>query len=410
MPSISSALIIGGGIAGPATALALRQAGIRSTVYEASARGDLEVGACFTIAVNGLDALDSVGALEPVIGLGHPTNWMSFRNASGRWLGRVPTGIPRPDGTTSSTFRRADLYRGLAAEAERRGIAIEFGKRLASYEQSTSGVVARFTDGSTATADVLIAADGLRSRARSLLDPAAPAPRYSGLLGFGGFAPNPGLAPEPDGAWTFAFGRRAFVGWFVPERQPDQAWWFVNVPSEHPLTAREVHEVGMVTWCDRLVELFRDDRLPVEALVRAQGPETLIAIGAQYDLPAIPTWHRGRVALVGDAAHAVSTSSGQGASMALESAVTLARCLRDESSPEAAFTAYERLRRDRVRRVWELGKRGASSKAASAFGRLRRDLLLRAGLRFVKPAGAAWLLQHHIQFDAPVQEELVAAA
>ena len=408
--SISSALIVGGGIAGLATAVALQRAGIRSTVYEASARGDLEVGACFTIAVNGLDALDAVGALQPVIGPGHPTNWMGFRNAGGQSLGRVPNGIPRADGITTSTFRRADLYRGLAEEAERRGIAFEFGKRLAGYEERESGVVARFTDGSTATADVLIAADGLRSRIRSQLDPTAPTPRYSGLLGFGGFAPNPGLEPEPDGAWTFAFGRRAFVGWFVPEREPDQVWWFVNVPSEQPLTARQVQEVGMERWCDRLVDLFRDDRLPVEAMVRAQGPETLIGIGAQYDLPAIPTWHRGRVVLVGDAAHAVSTSSGQGASIALESAVTLARCLRDGSSPEAAFAAYEALRRDRVRRVWELGKRGASSKAAGPLGRFRRDLLLRAGLRFVKPAGAAWLLQHHIEFEAPVTEGLTAAA
>lgn len=410
MPSISSALIVGSGIAGPATALALQRAGIRATIYEASARGDLEIGACFTIALNGLDALDAIGALTPVIGLGHPTNWMGFRNARGRWLGRVPTGIPRADGTTTSTFRRADLYRGLAGEAERRGIPIEFGKRLTAYEETGSGVVARFADGSTAAADVLIAADGLRSRTRSLLDPSAPGPRYSGLLGFGGFAPNPGLAPEPDGAWTMAFGRRAFVGWFVPEREPEQVWWFVNVPSERPLTAREVREVGRATWCDRLVELFRDDHLPVEAMVRAQGPQTLIGIGAQYDLPALPTWHRGRVVLVGDAAHAVSTSSGQGASMALESAVTLARCLRDEAGPESAFTAYQELRQDRVRRVWELGKRGAGSKAAGPVGRFRRDLLMRAGLRFVKPAGAAWLLEHHIEFEAPVREDLAAVA
>jgi FAD-dependent urate hydroxylase len=409
VPSISSALIVGGGVAGPATALALQRAGIRSTVYEASPDG-AEAGACFTIAVNGLDALDAVGALSPVIGGGHPTNWMGFRNADGRRLGRVPTGIPRADGTTTSTFRRADLYRGLAEEARRRGITIELGKRLTGYQESPSGVVARFADGTTAAADVLIGADGLRSRIRSIVDPAAPQPRFSGLLGFGGFAPNPGLDPEPDGGWTMAFGRRAFVGWFVPERQPDQVWWFVNVPSEDPLTQRQVRAFGADRWSERLIDLFHDDDLPVEAIVRAQGSEGLIGIGAQYDLPPIPTWHRGRVVLVGDAAHAVSTSAGQGASMAVESAVALARCLRDEASPEAAFTTYERLRRRRVRRVWELGKRGAGSKSAGAFGRWRRDLLMRAGLRFVKPAGAAWLLQHHIEFDSPVGQDLAAIA
>lgn len=404
MPSISSALVIGGGIAGPATALALQRAGIQATVFEASTREELQSGACFTIAVNGLDALDAIGALHPVIGLGHPTNWMGFRNSDGRWLGRVPTGIPRPDGITSSTFRRADLTRGLADEAERQGIVIEFGKRMVGCEESPAGVVARFADGSTAAADILIGADGLRSRTRSIVDPDAPRPRFSGLLGCGGFAPNPGLAPEPDGAWTMAFGRRAFVGWFVPARQPEQVWWFVNIPSETPLTQRQLREIGMERWSERIIDLFRDDNLPVEALVRAQGPETLIGVGAQYDLPPTPTWHRGRVVLVGDAAHAVSTSSGQGASMALESGVTLARCLRDQPTPERAFTAYHELRRERVRRVWELGRRGAGSKAAGAFGRWRRDLLMRAGLRFVKPAGAAWLLQHHIDFDAPTGE------
>ncbi|MGH7910302.1 MAG: FAD-dependent monooxygenase, partial [Candidatus Dormibacteraceae bacterium] len=182
MPSISTAIVVGGGIAGPATAIALHRAGVRATIYEAAASGGAEIGACFTIAVNGLDALASIGALQPVIVLGHPTNWMAFRNASGKRLCRVPTGLPRPDGTTTSTFRRADLYRGLAAEAARLGIPTEYGRRLTGYQETGDGVVARFAEGATATGDVLIAADGIRSRTRALVDPAAPAPRYAGLL------------------------------------------------------------------------------------------------------------------------------------------------------------------------------------------------------------------------------------
>lgn len=407
MTAVKSALVVGGGIAGPVTALALHKAGIDVTIFEACDGGRANVGGAFTIATNGLDALDSVDALPAVKGLGFPAPSLRMRNARGKVLGTLATGISRPDALESTSFRRADMFTALNAETARRGIRTEPGKRFNRFTESADSVTAHFADGSSATADILIGADGIRSAVRGLIDPAASRPRYTGLVSFGGFVPNPGLAPDPD-TWTMTFGRKAFAGVFVPTER--EVWWFVNVPRDRPLTKEEILAEGIDRWVSRLIGLFEGDRVPIEAILRAQGADGIVVLGAQYDLPNVTTWHRGRVAIVGDAAHAASTSSGQGASMAMESAVTLGRCLRDCAGPPEAFTAYEHLRRERVAKIVAHGAKSASAKAAGPFSALMRDIFLRIGLKyFYKPESTdAWLLGHHIDFGAPVHGELPA--
>ncbi|MER6921982.1 FAD-dependent monooxygenase, partial [Streptomyces spiralis] len=112
-------------------------------------------------------------------------------------------------------------------------------------------------------------------------------------------------------------------------------------------------------------------------------------------MPSVPHWHRRRMVLIGDAAHAPSSSSGQGASLAIESAVELARCLRDLPTPEAAFTAYERLRRPRVEMIG--GDAAAKNKAKAG----------QAGDRPVLPTPEqmfAPVHRHHIDWDELVKD------
>src|SRR5829696_3343548 len=111
------ALIIGGGVAGPVAAIALRQAGIGSVVYEAYAGGADDVGAFLTFASNGLDALCTIDAHHLVLSEGFPTPRMTIQNGTGKHLGDVPLGGKLPDGTVSQTLKRADLYRTLRDEA-----------------------------------------------------------------------------------------------------------------------------------------------------------------------------------------------------------------------------------------------------------------------------------------------------
>src|ERR671916_1074199 len=134
------ALIIGGGIAGPVTAMALQRAGVESVVYEAyDTSAGLGAGAFLTVAVNGLDALRTLDAHEPVLDAGFPTRNIEFFSGTGKRLGGVPIGGTLPDGTVTHTIKRADLYRLLHDESIRRGIRIEHGKRLVDTETASDG-------------------------------------------------------------------------------------------------------------------------------------------------------------------------------------------------------------------------------------------------------------------------------
>ncbi|GAA2168717.1 FAD-dependent monooxygenase [Actinomadura napierensis] len=343
MTPVRTALVIGGGIAGPVTALALRKAGIDATVYEAHP-GDSDGGAALTVAPNGLNALEVVGAGAAVRAAGRPIPGMAMGDGAGNRFAEF-AGLPGLP--PSHVLARADLNRALYDHAVDHGIKIEYGKRLTGVEESADGVTARFGDGTTATADVLVGADGIRSTVRTLIDPDAPGPEYTGLIGIGGFASGSGVTPDPD-VMYFAFGARAFLGyWWMPD---GRVAWFSNVPEPDAATAFASRNTPPAEWLERLRSLHADD-VPGNALLQHSRAEDLFVLGGIEIMPRVPHWHRGRMVLVGDSAHAPSPSSGQGASLAIESALELARCLRDLPGPSAAFTAYENLRRPRVEAI-----------------------------------------------------------
>src|SRR5438552_4183257 len=182
-----TALVIGGGIAGPAAAMALRKAGIEATVYEAQPRGNEGIGIFLTLASNGVDALRTIGADRRALAVGFPTPRITLRSTTGKTLGATRAGLTLPDGTTSQTIKRGDLYTAIHEEAAARGIVVEYGKRLIESEQSRDGLRAVFEYGSDATGDLLIGADGVHSAVRKLIDPNAPGPTYTGLVNLGGY-------------------------------------------------------------------------------------------------------------------------------------------------------------------------------------------------------------------------------
>ena len=390
------ALIIGGGIAGPLAAMALRKAGIGSVVYEAYAGGADGAGSFLTFASNGLDALRAIDAHHLVLAEGFPTPRMTIQSGTGRRLGDVPNGATLPDGTVSQTLRRADLYRTLRDEAVRRGVRVEYGKRLVdATNMPDGGLIARFEDGTEATGDLLIGADGIHSRTRRIIDPSAPDARYLPVLDVGGYARDVRVPAEP-GTFRMIFGKRAFFGYAV--HPSGEVWWFANAPRPDEPSRAELAAIGTEEWRRMLTGLFAEDAGPAAELVRATPGE--LSGWATYDLPSVPTWHRGAMILIGDAAHATAPSSGQGASLAIEDAVVLARCLRDLPDTGEAFAVYERLRRARVERIVAHGARMSNSKAAGPVARALRDLMLPVILKRVASGGAlAWMHDHHIDWD-----------
>jgi 2-polyprenyl-6-methoxyphenol hydroxylase-like FAD-dependent oxidoreductase len=381
--------------------MALQRAGIEATVFEARPADEEYGGAFLTLEVNGIHALRVIDAGDVVSDHGFATPWMRIRSGSGKVLGQVSTGAALPDGSTGVTLRRSDLYRALRNEALRRGITIEYGRRLVGAVRTPDGVRAEFADGGTATADVLIGADGVRSRVRQVIDPDAALPRYVPLLNVAGFAPAQPTDAE-SGQYELVFGRRGFFGYAVA---PDGGvWWFANPPRAHEPTRAELTGMTSGQWRSQLMEMFAPDRSPATAII-ASTPGDLRA-WAIHDLPSVRHWHRDRMIVIGDAAHAMSPSAGQGASMAIEDAVELARCLRD-LPPGAAFRAYEQARRARVEKVVAQAARTTSSKADGPVRRVVRDAMLPLVLRAAASAGG-WKHRHHIDWDAPVGEPAAA--
>jgi 2-polyprenyl-6-methoxyphenol hydroxylase-like FAD-dependent oxidoreductase len=383
------ALIVGGGISGPVLAMFLQRAGIEPFVYEGRREPDDEAGYFMNLAPNGVAVLDTLGVKDEVLRYGAPTTSIVFQNHRGKKLGENPH--------ATILIKRGLLNKALREAAIRRGVPVEFGKRLVDVRVTAErGAIARFEDGSEAEGDLLVGCDGIHSRTRRSIMPDAPEPRYAGMIDSGGFARATSVPPS-GGVMRMTFGTKGFFGYQVVGS--GEVYWFENLqepdePDREKLEAIPDHE-----WRRRLLETHRDDHAPITEIIRSTE---VIGRWPSYDMPSLPAWHEGPVCLIGDAAHATLPSAGQGASMAMEDAVVLAKCLRDVPDTEEAFVAFEALRKERVEWLVEGARRNSNRKApTNAITRGIRDLVLPFFLKMgVKSAEKAY--SYRVDWDEKV--------
>ncbi|MGW7246915.1 FAD-dependent oxidoreductase [Streptomyces decoyicus] len=334
-------LVIGGGIAGAATALALHKAGFDVAVHEAHPDTAGDIGAFLTLASNGMRALAQLDASDAVTALGFPLRSMRVLDDQGSEVAHVPLGEADDALLRYRCLRRGELSAALQAEVIRRGIGLSHGARLVSVENGADEVTARFADGSVATGDLLIGADGLNSIIRRSIAPGAE-PVYAGQSVFYGYTRS-APAAEGTGHITMVRGSTAAFGCAV---SPDgEAYWFARVAGQ-AVPAEELAHPVPSRWREQLVELLRHDPTPAAGIVAA-STDGIMATNAT-EIPLGTPWRSGRTLIVGDAAHAASPATGQGASMALEDAVILAKSLRDTPDADSALSLYEACRRPRV--------------------------------------------------------------
>src|SRR6187431_312069 len=203
------ALVIGGGVAGPAVAQLLARDGWDTHVYEAHAEPDPFAGLFLNVATNGLAVLETLGLRDRLLTDGHRAGRMVMWSRTGKELGTVPNGPAREPERGSVIVRRSWLHQVLREGSDAAGVPTTYGARLVSIDQDAHGVRATFADGTVAEGDLLVGADGIGSPTRRHIDPDAAEPVYSGLVGVGGFARVPGLEPTPE-TQHFVFGARSF--------------------------------------------------------------------------------------------------------------------------------------------------------------------------------------------------------
>lgn len=366
-----NAIIIGCGIAGPAMALALKKIGIKAVIYESRAAADDEKGAFLGLSPNGLNILKEYIALDELLTDCTPGK-IRFFNARNKPIGVIEnaTQLSRY-GTQTVQIKRSLLNGALRRAAMQAGIAIEFGKRLASVTQNADGVTAHFADGSIAQADLLIGCDGIHSVVRKELFPNAPGLEYTGLLSTAGFT-RPVNSPLPVDAIHMTFGHRGFFAYAVSNQ--DEVWWFNNIAQATEPLRNELNQSELANLKERLLALHAKDPAPIASLIRDAHSIEIYPI---YDIPFLPQWHQGRICLIGDAAHATAPHIGQGASLALEDTLVLAQCIRDFPDLPAAFAHFQSVRQPRVEAIIRQARKVGDNKTVpNRFQQFFRDLLL----------------------------------
>lgn len=209
------ALIIGGGIGGHTSALFLRNLGWAVVVAEATPRPTHYEGLFLNVATNGLAVLDLLGLKDEVLANAHAAPLMVMKSSTGKDLGSVPNGPALDPDRGGVIIRRGTLQQILTSASVDAGVCLEYGKRFESYAERASAVVASFEDGTSMSADLLIGCDGIGSRVRAQVDPSAPRPKFTGLVGLGGYAVVPEVEPTIGGSTWSSAPRRSSATSFV---------------------------------------------------------------------------------------------------------------------------------------------------------------------------------------------------
>ena len=319
------AIIVGAGIGGLATAIALRNIGMTPIVYE-RAPELREVGAGLALWANALHALDHLGVAKAVQALGVPPAQVTLRSLQGETLFSIPRAeLERRAGGASMVVHRAELLAALLA-ALPAGV-VQLGVTCTGFTEDASGVTISLAGGHTIHADLLIGADGLHSIVRATLF-GPQQPRYAGYTTWRAVVPFERAAPGFAETW----GHGAWFG--NAPLSNGRVYWFAaqKLPEHAPEPAGG--------WKQALLSRFRGWPEPAEAIIAVTDEAALLRHDV-YDRPPLRRWSSGHVTLLGDAAHVMTPNIGQGACLALEDAVVLARCLHQARDIPSAFRRYE---------------------------------------------------------------------
>lgn len=363
--------IVGAGIGGLTAALALRQRGMDPVVYEGAPELE-EVGAGIWMPPNAMEVLRRLGVAEAVEERGRTVHRVEVR---GRW-GDLLKSIQLAAHVENAADPTVAIHRGrlqaVLAEAIPRGRLVT-DHRCVGVQPTDAGIRLLLEGKPPRDAKILIGADGLHSRVRAYVDPEARV-RDTGQVAVRGIAPM-ALPRHLQGTSRELWGGPIRFG-FSEIGRDETYWWCA---CEH----RALEGAEPDGLRAHVVSLASGFPPPVSRLVSRTPAHGLLRTPLQ-DLEPVGRWWRGRVALLGDAAHAMTPNLGQGGAQAIEDAFVLAKALSTEKSTEEAFRSYERTRRTRAETVARMSRwTGALAHASHPAARWMRDTALRLTPRWV---------------------------
>lgn len=383
--------VAGAGIGGLTAALALKNSGFDPELYERS-RLDNEAGAGIQLSPNAVKVLHALGLKSELEACGFQPQAVRLRSAgNGRLIAYRPLGGFSEDryGAPYYHLHRHTLHRLLVDQVHSRGIPLHTGV-TAETAQETDDQVVLVTDQGEVRADLLVAADGLRSRLQQALQPEAPAIESAGMVAYRAVVPTAALPRRlVEPAATVWMGPGAhLVHYYVDDGSRINLIGVVE-------TDNDVQEAsGSAVDPAALQDAFKGwNRRLTRLLVAAESCHRW----PLYQRPPLPVWSTARTTLLGDAAHPMLPFLAQGAAMAIEDGWVLSRVLehREDEHPAKALSQYEQLRRMRTRKVQdESAAQGQMFHLRSPGARVARNLKLGVGCRLLPDLAMAqfdWL-------------------
>lgn len=345
-----SIAIVGAGLGGEVAALLLLQAGYDVTVYE-QAPSFSRLGAGIQLGPNTLKIMRKIGIEAEVVAMGSkPASWISRNGPDAAIIADVALNPPRKDyGAPYVTVHRGDFHKLITETIPTE--VIQFSKKLTGLNDSGDSVTLTFEDGTSATADIVIGADGVNSVVRESLIGYEP-PKYSGYVGHRAVFPaallkDTGFTYDPCVKWWSA--DRHIMVYFLDDKQ-EEIYYVTGVPEPS-----WDHGTSFVPSSrEEMRAAFPDYHPMIQALIDVTPEVTKWPL---FELDPLPLWHRGRVVMLGDACHPMKPHMAQGAGMAIEDAAMLTRCLGEVGGPDhykAAFDLYRANRMDRASRVQQV--------------------------------------------------------
>lgn len=340
-------IIIGAGIAGLSTAVALKLKGIDVDVYEASTELKA-IGAGILVPPNAMAVLAHYGLADEVKSCGKELNALQVSNFRGEPISTTPSSYDN----NRMPFKTVAVHRGKLQEILLRKVSkerIHLGYQFSGVESANDGVQVSFANEQQCTAEFMIGADGLRSRVRQFVMPDA-ALRNAQQVCWRGVA-NIQLPDRWNAQLTELWGNGTRFG-FVPIG-PDQVYWYATV------TTKLSHGFELASAAESLRKVFSSYINCVSDIIEST-PQDLIIEGSLYDIEPLKHWFSKRVLLLGDAAHAITPNLGQGGALAIEDSYQIAEKLVRYSDPGIAFSTFQKARQSRVNRVsntsWKIGQ------------------------------------------------------
>lgn len=365
-------IIVGGGIAGSALAIKLIEQGAEIKIIERREKHQLDEGLFMGMSPNGLNILNQLVDISKIYD-NYSSGTLHFFNARGKRIACLDTSYQREQyGIESIQIKRSAITRLLHNKLTSLGCSLEYGCQLNSIDITGKKISVNTTMGEISDFDLLIGADGIHSKCRDIVFPNRPKPVYTGQISTGAIVSIPHWE-DKTGAINMTFGKRAFFAFATSNK--GEIWWFNNFYRRLEPDGKKIASTLQREIITELLELHKGDDRKISEILMASGNVFAYPV---YEVPRLEKWHTENICLIGDAAHAVSPHTGQGASLALEDSAVLAKCLAKYPESGLAFSTFQALREKRVKEIIvQARKIGKSKSRPNPISTFFRDVFLK---------------------------------